>query len=200
MHDIYQLLYVLQEGELAFDALGENPGLARELVSAMRTGLTLQGAEGIVEFHAAADFAGLGRELGAARAVGSEQSNTSIVFDETLILKVFRRLEPGINPELELLRFLTERGFENHPALGGWYEYSGGPLATTLGILQEFVAGAVDGWDAGARRDRRRAGALPRPAAPPRRGDRPDAQRARLGSVRRRRSRRRSRASSRWGC
>jgi len=147
MHDIYQLLYVLEEGELGFDALGENPGLAREIVSAMRTGLTLQGAEGIVEFRAAENFAGLGRELGVARAVGSEQSNTSIVFDERLILKVFRRLEPGINPELELLRFLSERGFENHPALGGWYEYSGGQLATTLGILQEFVAGAVDGWE-----------------------------------------------------
>ena len=56
---------------------------------------------------------GLGQELREARPVGGEQSNTSIVFDEELILKVFRRLEAGINPELELLRFLTEHGFEN---------------------------------------------------------------------------------------
>jgi maltokinase len=64
-----------------------------------------------------------------------------------LILKIFRRLEPGINPELEVLRFLTEHGFANIAALGGWYSYSGGPLAATLGILQEYVRGGLDGWE-----------------------------------------------------
>src|SRR6266446_317414 len=64
-----------------------------------------------------------------------------------LDLKVFRRLEPGINPELETLRFLTERGFANIAALGGWYAYSGGPLNATLGILQEFVRNGEDGWE-----------------------------------------------------
>ncbi len=146
-HDIYQLIYSLREGSLELDALAHNPGLARELVSAMRTGLTLPGAEGVVEFHPAQDFSALGRELGAARLIGTEQSNSSVVFDDALILKVFRRLEPGINPELELLRFLGEHGFENIPGLGGWYEYSGGPLTATLGILQEFVADGVDGWE-----------------------------------------------------
>src|SRR5207237_1422026 len=76
----------------------------------------------------------------------AEQSNTSIVFAAELILKVFRRLEPGINPELEMLRFLTEHGFANIAALGGWYAYSGGPLGATLGILQEFVLNGLDGW------------------------------------------------------
>jgi trehalose synthase-fused probable maltokinase len=70
-----------------------------------------------------------------------------MIFDEALILKVFRHLEPGINPELEMLRFLTEQGFRNIPALGGWYGYSGGPLTATLGLLQEYVAGAVGGWE-----------------------------------------------------
>ena len=93
------------------------------------------------------EFAGLGQELGAARLVSSEQSNSSVVFDDKLILKVFRRLEPGINPDLEVLRFLGEHGFRNAPALAGWYEYSGGPLTATLGLVQEFVAGAVDGWE-----------------------------------------------------
>jgi trehalose synthase-fused probable maltokinase len=81
------------------------------------------------------------------RPVDAEQSNTSVVFDEELILKVFRRLEPGINPELEILRFLTEHGFPNIAPLGGWYAYSGGPLGATLGILQEFVGDGLDGWD-----------------------------------------------------
>ena len=145
-HDIYQLLYALRDGELEMDGLHEPP-LARELVSAMRSGLTLQGAEGIVEFRPVEGFAGLGRELLDARPVGAEQSNTSVVFDDELILKVFRRLEAGINPDLEMLRFLTEHGFRNIAALGGWYAYSGGPLGATLGILQEFVHGGLDGWE-----------------------------------------------------
>ncbi len=146
-HDIYQLIYALREGELGLDGLAEDPQLARELVSAMRSGLTLQGAEGIVEFAAVEGFAAIGRELTSVRPIGSEQSNTSVVFDEELILKIFRRLEPGINPELELLRFLTERGFDNIPPLGGWYSYSGGPLSATLGLLQEYVSEGRDGWE-----------------------------------------------------
>jgi len=145
-HDIYQLLYSLRDGAIELDGL-EDASLGRELVSAMRSGMTLQGAEGIVEFRPVVGFAGLGRELKDARDVGAEQSNTSIVFDDELILKVFRRLEAGVNPELEVLRFLTEHGFENVASLGGWYAYSGGPLNATLGVLQEFVRGGLDGWE-----------------------------------------------------
>ena len=146
-HDIYQLLYASHEGDVRIDGLAEDPGLARELVSAMRGGLTLQGEQGLVEFRPAEDFSALSRELGSARLVGAEQSNSSIVFDESLILKLFRRLEPGINPELEMLRFLGERGFENIAPLGGWYGYTGGPLGATLGILQEYVSSGIDGWE-----------------------------------------------------
>ena len=89
----------------------------------------------------------LARELALVRLIASEQSNSSVVFDEELILKVFRRLEPGINPELEMLRFLTEHGFPNSPRLAGWYAYAGRPLETTLGVLQQFIAGALDGWE-----------------------------------------------------
>ena len=141
-HDIYQLL----RGETEIDGL-DHPAAARELVHAMRAGLTLQGNEGTIEFRPVEGFAGLGRELLDVQPVGAEQSNTSLVFDEELILKVFRRLEPGINPELEMLRFLTEHGFANIASLGGWYAYSGGPLSATLGILQEYVRDGEDGWE-----------------------------------------------------
>jgi maltokinase len=83
---------------------------------------------------------------GHARAMGAEQSNSSIVFGEQQVLKVFRRIEPGINPELEMLRFLSSREFENVAALTGWYDYSGELMQATLGILQQFVAEARDGW------------------------------------------------------
>jgi len=145
-HDVYQLLVSSREDEPGLCGLAEDPSLARELVSAMRSGLAVQSADGVVEFGHLEGFAGLERELGAARVVATEQSNTSIAFDE-VILKLFRRLEAGINPELELLRFLTERSFPNVAALGGWYAYAGGPLSTTLGILQECVPNARDGWE-----------------------------------------------------
>jgi maltokinase len=146
--DIYQLLISCDDGKLELDGL-QDPAFAREVVHAIRSASTLQGSEGVVEFRTVQGFAGLGRELHDARAVGAEQSNTSIVFDDEVIMKAFRRLEPGVNPELEMLRFLTEHGFANIAALGGWYEYSGGPTAATLGILQEFVKSGHDGWELG---------------------------------------------------
>jgi predicted trehalose synthase len=83
---------------------------------------------------------------GHVRPMGAEQSNSSVVFGDELVLKVFRRLEPGVNPELEMLRFLSARGFPNVAALAGWYDYSGERMHATLGILQEFVGEARDGW------------------------------------------------------
>src|SRR5689334_12574141 len=136
-HEIYQL--VTNHG---LDAL-EDPHAARELVLMIRAGAKLPAQDGIVEFGVVDAFAGHGHELREARDVGAEQTNTSIVFDDELILKVFRRLEAGINPELELLRFLTEREFQNIATLAGWYAYSGRPMDTTLGILQRYIAGGL---------------------------------------------------------
>jgi maltokinase len=84
---------------------------------------------------------------GSVRPMGAEQSNTSIVFDEALVLKLFRRLEAGDNPELEMLRFLTARGFPNIAELTGWIDYRGELMDATLGVVQRFVAGGRDGWE-----------------------------------------------------
>ncbi len=135
-HETYQLL-----ADETLDALTD-PLSVRELVPMMRRGVTVPAVDGVVELAA---ISGFGGELREARPVGAEQSNTSIVFDEELILKVFRRVEAGINPELELLRFLTEHGFENIAQLVGWYSYAGRQMDATLGILQRFVSGR-DGW------------------------------------------------------
>jgi trehalose synthase-fused probable maltokinase len=134
-HDLYQLLLG-----------GDEEASAREIVSLIRRDARVAAGEGTVEFSSTTGF-GAGRELSEVRRIESEQSNTSIVFDEELILKVFRRVEAGLNPELELLRFLTERGFQHIPPLGGWYAYIGKPLEATLGILQTFIPGAIDGWE-----------------------------------------------------
>jgi maltokinase len=80
---------------------------------------------------------------GPGRLLGAEQSNSSLVFGNRLILKLFRLLEPGENPELEVTRALAGTGFEACPAPLGWIE----GLGSTLGILQRFYAGSVDGWE-----------------------------------------------------
>src|ERR671910_796659 len=112
----------------------------------MRSKAEVSADEGTISFGAV-DLAGFGTDLYEPRSIGVEQSNTSVVFGDELILKAYRRLEPGINPELEVLRFLTEREFANIAALVGWYSYSGPLITATLGVLQEYVPGAVDGWE-----------------------------------------------------
>ncbi len=159
-HETYQLLLGVRRadagwsdgviGELdewvVYEALAD-PELARELVGAMRAGLTQKTGEGAMSFCPMEGFAGARGVLAHARAIESEQSNSSIVLDEELILKAFRRIEPGINPELEMLRFLTAHGFANIAALAGWYQYAGGPMEVTLGVLQRFVPHGRDGWE-----------------------------------------------------
>jgi maltokinase len=81
------------------------------------------------------------------RPMGVEQSNSSVVFGDSVVMKAFRRVEAGVNPELELLRFLSARGFPHIAPLYGWYEYEGRLMDATLGILQEFLAGGRDGWE-----------------------------------------------------
>ncbi len=78
-----------------------------------------------------------------------EQSNTSVIYGDRLILKFFRRVSEGVNPDLEISRFLTERAaFEHVPPLAGSMELrkgKGEPM--TLGILQGFVPNQGDAWN-----------------------------------------------------
>ena len=136
---------IAEAGGLTFyDALAD-PAHARELLHLMRAGVDVQAGEGMLGFR----WSGSAAEGGTVdvRPVGVEQSNSSIVFGETLILKAFRRLEAGVNPELELLRFLSERDFPNIAPIAGWFQYEGRLMDATLGVLQEYLAGASDGWE-----------------------------------------------------
>ncbi len=84
----------------------------------------------------------------AIRRGSAEQSNTSIRIGDGAILKVIRKLESGVHPELEVSRFLTETaGFAATPSLAGWVELDGATSAAmTLSILQAFVPNEGDGW------------------------------------------------------
>ncbi|MGH3442991.1 MAG: maltose alpha-D-glucosyltransferase [Nitriliruptorales bacterium] len=82
-----------------------------------------------------------------AHILRAEQSNTSVVYDSQLIMKLFRRVEPGENPDLEISRFLTDAGFEHTPPLAGRIELvrdHGEPL--TLAVLQGYVPNEGDAW------------------------------------------------------
>jgi maltose alpha-D-glucosyltransferase/alpha-amylase len=83
-----------------------------------------------------------------ATVMRAEQSNTSVMYGHTFILKLFRRSVPGLNPDLEIGRYLTEkRAFPHIPAVAGALEYRrGSDEPVTLAILQGFVANEGDAW------------------------------------------------------
>jgi maltokinase len=134
------------DGWTVYDALVD-AAAGRELLHRMRSNAELQVGQDEFIFRWAPEAgAGLGGTVDV-RPVGVEQSNSSIVFGDQLILKAFRKVEPGVNPELELLRFLTSHGFPHIASLVGWYEVEGRLIDATLGILQEFLLGFRDGWE-----------------------------------------------------
>ncbi|MGH9712756.1 MAG: putative maltokinase [Candidatus Acidiferrales bacterium] len=105
------------------------------------------------QLQATAEIAFRAHDLGPAtnllpRVMKGEQSNTSIVYGDQLILKCFRRAEEGINPDLEMGHFLTAiAGFPNAPPVYGSLNYlTQEGKSMTLGILQKFVPCRGDAW------------------------------------------------------
>jgi maltokinase len=80
------------------------------------------------------------------RVLGAEQSNTSIVFGDTVILKLFRRLQPGANPDIEVTKALSDAGSPFVATPLAWYDGIVEGETTTLGLLQPFLRGSSDGW------------------------------------------------------
>jgi maltokinase len=155
-HDLYQLPIGIRHSHETWDkgVITEtgnwtiydgltDPDLARELLQRMRDGSVARAGGSTLTFRWMQGPEPNGSDV---RPMGVEQSNSSMVFGDSLVLKSFRRLEPGINPELELLRFLDTHGFENIAPLAGWYEYEGRLVESTLGILQQYLKDARDGW------------------------------------------------------
>ncbi|WP_425517096.1 maltose alpha-D-glucosyltransferase [Miltoncostaea marina] len=138
-----------EEGVVA-EALSD-PDVCRALLDAVRRRRTLKGSSGgrltarpTPALRRALD----GEEPPEPSVFRAEQSNTSVLYGQSLILKVFRRVEAGVNPDLELGRYLGERSaFENIPAVAGAIEYQAdGAEPSTLAILHEFVPNEGDAW------------------------------------------------------
>jgi maltokinase len=159
-HEIYQVPIAIDSGEApdegriaaidggedtVYDLLAERRDPSR-LLRLIAAGGQVAGDDGRVVF-AWREGVAPPPDGAEARPIASEQSNSSVIFGENAILKVYRRVEAGVNPELEMLRFLNEHGFRHVPKLLGWYEYEGRPADATLGIVQEFIADGRDGWE-----------------------------------------------------
>src|SRR5215831_8001376 len=132
------------------DAL-DDPAFGMALVEQIRRGATLPGRTGRFRFSATDALATiLPAPPARARRVVAEQSNTSVILDGRAILKVIRRLEPGPNPEFEIMDFLTRAThFHAAPRLVGSIEHEApGEEPATLATLQEFVPNHGDVWAA----------------------------------------------------
>ncbi len=136
------------EGVL-YDALAE-PAFCEALLGSIADRHRLRGAEGKL---LPTTTRGSRRILRAGSGAlepslaKAEQSNTSVIYGDRFILKFFRRLEAGQNPDVEIGRFLTERGYRHTPPLMGSLEYQpshGEPM--TLAILQGLVHNEGDAW------------------------------------------------------
>lgn len=132
-------------GDELYEALTE-PDAAPRLVAQIRASADLHDGQEIITFRATVGADVLDPLPTAARSLDAEQSNTSVVLDERMILKCYRRLEPGVHPELEILSLLAHTGFAHTPTLLGWFVCSGGVIDAALGVLTEFRGQAEDGW------------------------------------------------------
>lgn len=136
---------------LLFDGLGNKEFLAL-LLDCVRGNISHLGRTG--EFEAKASSALEEQYPSSAvapqvRVIKAEQSNTSIVYGERLILKLFRRVAEGTNPDLEIGRFLTQVAhFPCTPPFCGSLEYrTRDGKCFALGILQGFVSNRGDAWN-----------------------------------------------------
>lgn len=139
--EVYLLPVRLEDGRLV-DARGP---LFAQLARASLDGATLQGER--LRFEGAAGPSAPVPHGGTVRPLGIDQSNTTLVLDERLVLKCYRRFDEGLHPEVELTRHLSERGVACLPAVRGSADVvlddgrRGGAL-----LVQDYVADGRDGW------------------------------------------------------
>ncbi len=130
------------EGDLrkAYDALYD-PSAAQHLLSLIERSATVGPLRFVKE---------PGAELphdASPRVIGAEQSNTSVVFSDAAIFKVFRRVTPGVNPDIELNRELARVGNPHVARLLGSFETERDGQPYALGMVTAFAANSAEGWN-----------------------------------------------------
>jgi maltose alpha-D-glucosyltransferase/alpha-amylase len=141
------LIARLRDGCLLYEPIADER-FGNALLDIIGRRKRLKGRGGLLNGAPTREFREL-RNGGAlhAQVLKVEQSNTAIVFGEKLFLKLFRRLEPGINTDLEMGLFLNEETtFRNTPRIAGSIDYANGSEPTTVAILQSYTANSGDAW------------------------------------------------------
>ncbi|HVY10115.1 MAG TPA: putative maltokinase [Mycobacteriales bacterium] len=133
-----------------YDALTMTP-FSKALVAAMGRRRSINGSRGRLETLPTRELRRLRDGVDADTPgvpVSTEQSNTSVILGNRVVVKVIRRVEEGVNPDVEVSGFLTDTvRFPYAPKLGGSIEYrANGDEPATVAVAQEFVANEGDGW------------------------------------------------------
>jgi trehalose synthase-fused probable maltokinase len=132
-----------------YDALW-NEDCAYSLLTAMGRRAQFRGSTGTVVGTATGlfDAIAIRPDTSPASVMKADQSNTSVKFGDRIIMKLYRRVEAGMNPELEIGRTLTARNFRHSPSLVGALEYTHERAEpTTLALAQTFIANQGNAWE-----------------------------------------------------
>jgi maltose alpha-D-glucosyltransferase / alpha-amylase len=118
------------------------------LLRNLRENLTVEENGVHLEFRPTSKFSGKTiKPPEQVRAVETEQSNSTALVDNDYVVKIYRKLVSGINPEIEVSRFLTEvAGFANTPALLGSVELVEGDRTSAIAVVHAFVHNQGDAW------------------------------------------------------
>ncbi|MEJ2368562.1 MAG: alpha-amylase, partial [Acidobacteriota bacterium] len=128
-----------------------DPALREVLFSMIAKRRKIKGIAGKLLAYPGRKFRGLIGETGfptTSNVLKAEQSNTSILYENSFFLKLYRKLDEGINPDPEIIKFLTEKaGFPNVPPFAGLIEFRRTGLeSVVIGQLQGFVPNQGDVW------------------------------------------------------
>jgi maltose alpha-D-glucosyltransferase / alpha-amylase len=140
----------LRDGAILYEPVQEE-AFANALLDAIARKRQLKARDGAVTgvtTRAFKELRGPDKHLDT-HVLAAEQSNTAILYGQRLFLKLFRRLESGINTDFEITRFLNEEtSFQHTPKVGGTLEYrlDRGGDPTTVAILQGFTPNSGDAW------------------------------------------------------
>ncbi len=139
----------LAQSGILYDAFG-SPDFCAALLDLIWRPRRTKATQGQIEPVRLAEFRRIVGDSSPPKpsAARTEQSNSSVIFEDKLILKLFRRLEPGLNPELEVGQFLNHHSFAHCQTVAGALEYAGpADSRFTLAVVHSFIPSATDAWN-----------------------------------------------------
>ncbi len=136
----------LEQGWLSDATWCEDFRMALFRLFARQARLNVEGRQMI--FNTSDSFGQLAKNIQASRVLNAEQSNSSIIFGNTLFLKLYRKVETGTNPDIELSRFLSQdANFKNVPGWMGDIEWQSPAGKIGVGILQQLLPDIKVAWE-----------------------------------------------------